>query len=52
MVKIRDYAVTGRTVHKFGKGSRWCKRCGDYNAVIQKYDLDLYYHHQNLLWKY
>jgi len=41
MVKIRDYAITGRTVHKFGKGSRWCKRCGDYNAVIQKYDLDL-----------
>jgi len=40
-MKNRDYKVTGRTVHKFGKGSRWCKRCGDYNAVIQKYDLDL-----------
>ena len=41
MVKNREYEVTGRKEHKFGKGSRWCKRCGDYNAVIQKYDLDL-----------
>ncbi|MEK0319346.1 MAG: 30S ribosomal protein S14, partial [Nitrosopumilus sp.] len=25
--------------HDFGRGSRWCKRCGDYTAVIQKYNL-------------
>ena len=27
--------------HKIGRGSRWCKRCGDYTAVIQKYKLFL-----------
>lgn len=26
---------------KFGKGSRYCKRCGNYTAVIQKYNLML-----------
>ena len=26
---------------KFGRGSKWCKRCGDYTAVIQKYELYL-----------
>jgi len=41
MVKDRSYEFTGRKVHKFGRGSRWCKRCGDYTAVIQKYDLFL-----------
>ncbi|HJT09341.1 MAG TPA: 30S ribosomal protein S14 [Candidatus Nitrosotalea sp.] len=41
MGKNREYKFTGRKEHKFGKGSRWCKRCGDYNAVIQKYDLIL-----------
>lgn len=24
---------------KYGKGSRYCKRCGNYTAVIQKYNL-------------
>jgi small subunit ribosomal protein S14 len=38
-MKIRDYALTGRKVRKYGKGSRWCKRCGQYTAIIQKYDL-------------
>ena len=38
-MKDRSYEKTGRKVHKFGRGSRWCKRCGDYTAVIQKYDL-------------
>ncbi|NMJ67415.1 MAG: 30S ribosomal protein S14, partial [Marine Group I thaumarchaeote] len=32
---------TPRLEHKFGRGSRWCKRCGDYTAVIQKYKLSL-----------
>lgn len=26
---------------KFGKGSRYCRRCGQYGALIQKYDLML-----------
>lgn len=34
MVKIRHGKK--RTI---GKGSRWCKRCGSYNAVIKAYDL-------------
>ncbi|MDX1596937.1 MAG: 30S ribosomal protein S14 [Nitrosopumilaceae archaeon] len=41
MAKNRTYEFTGRKKHKFGRGSRWCKRCGDYTAVIQKYDLML-----------
>jgi len=41
MAKDRSYEKTGRKEHKFGRGSRWCKRCGDYTAVIQKYDLYL-----------
>lgn len=46
MVKNRSFGDRGtgytpRTVKKFGRGSRWCKRCGDYTAVIQKYDLML-----------
>tara|TARA_B100000809_G_scaffold134593_2_gene132266 strand:- start:1539 stop:1718 length:180 start_codon:yes stop_codon:yes gene_type:complete len=41
MVKDRSYETTGRTQHRFGRGSRWCKRCGDYTAVIQKYDLSI-----------
>ncbi len=40
-MKIRDYELTGRKVRKYGKGSRWCKRCGQYTAIIQKYDLML-----------
>jgi len=36
MPKDRSYETTGS-----GRGSRWCKRCGDYTAVIQKYDLML-----------
>ncbi len=41
MPKDRSYEFTGRKKHDFGRGSRWCKRCGDYTAVIQKYDLML-----------
>jgi ribosomal protein S14 len=41
MAKDRSYEFTGRKKHEFGRGSRWCKRCGDYTAVIQKYDLML-----------
>ena len=41
MPKDRSYEATGRKKHDFGRGSRWCKRCGDYTAVIQKYDLML-----------
>ena len=41
MAKDRSYEKTGRKEHKFGRGSRWCKRCGDYTAVIQKYHLYL-----------
>ncbi|BDQ31031.1 MAG: 30S ribosomal protein S14 [Nitrosopumilus sp.] len=41
MAKDRSYETTGRKKHDFGRGSRWCKRCGDYTAVIQKYDLML-----------
>lgn len=26
---------------KFGKGARYCRRCGQYGALIQKYDLML-----------
>ena len=39
MAKDRSYEFTGRKKTYFGRGSRWCKRCGDYTAVIQKYDL-------------
>ena len=35
------YSIRKRSKHDFGRGSRWCKRCGDYTAVIQKYDLML-----------
>ncbi len=38
-MKVRDFASTGRKVRKYGKGSRWCRRCGQYTAIIQKYDL-------------
>lgn len=38
-MKVRDFALTGRKPRKYGKGSRWCKRCGQYTAIIQKYDL-------------
>jgi len=36
MVKVRH----GKQ-RKFGKGSRYCKRCGQYNAMIQKYNIML-----------
>ena len=44
MVKDRSFGDRGtgytpRVEGKIGRGSRWCKRCGDYTAVIQKYDL-------------
>ena len=43
MPKDRSYGDRGtgytpRLEHKFGRGSKWCKRCGDYTAVIQKYN--------------
>ncbi|MEM2759890.1 MAG: 30S ribosomal protein S14 [Nitrososphaerales archaeon] len=41
MVKIRDFEIMNRKVKKYGKGSRWCKRCGSYNALIRNYDLNL-----------
>ena len=33
----RSYESTGRKKHDFGRGSRWCKRCGDYigNSPMQ-----------------
>ena len=37
----RGTGYTPRIEKKFGRGSRWCKRCGDYTAVIQKYKLFL-----------
>ena len=43
MPKDRSYGDRGtgytpRIDRKIGRGTRWCKRCGDYTAVIQKYD--------------
>ncbi len=26
---------------KFGKGARWCRRCGQYPALIRSYDIML-----------
>ena len=37
----RGTGYTPRNEKKMGRGSRWCKRCGDYTAVIQKYKLNL-----------
>ena len=41
MVKIRDFAITKRKAKKYGKGSRWCKRCGSFNGMLRSYDLNL-----------
>ena len=46
MVKDRSFGDRGtgftpRKKKEFGRGSRWCKRCVDYTALIQKYDLHL-----------
>ena len=42
MAKDRSYKFYWKKKSTiFGRGSRWCKRCGDYTAVIQKYDLML-----------
>ena len=46
MPKDRSYGDRGtgytqRIEKKNGRGTRWCKRCGDYTAVIQKYKLFL-----------
>ena len=46
MVKDRSFGDRGtgftpRKKKEFGRGSRWCKRCGDYTALIQKYYLHL-----------
>ena len=37
----RGTGYTPRKKKEFGRGSKWCKRCGDYTAVIQKYELYL-----------
>jgi small subunit ribosomal protein S14 len=29
---------------RYGRASRWCRRCGQYNAVIKKYGLMLCRH--------
>ncbi len=34
MVKVRHGKL-----RKYGKGSRFCKRCGNYTAVIQQYNI-------------
>ena len=46
MVKDRSFGDRGtgftpRKKKEFCRGSRWCKRCGDYTALIQKYDLHI-----------
>ena len=46
MVKDRSFGYRGtgftpRKKKEFGRGAWWCKRCGDYTALIQKYDLHL-----------
>jgi len=41
MPKPREYTETGRKQLRHGKGNRWCKRCGSYVGLIQKYDLML-----------
>ncbi|MGA7368823.1 MAG: 30S ribosomal protein S14 [Nitrososphaeraceae archaeon] len=41
MPKPRDYELTKRKKITHGKGSRWCKRCGAYNGLIQQYKLFL-----------
>ncbi len=41
MPKPREYAQTGRKQLSHGKGTRWCKRCGSYTGLIQKYNLML-----------
>ena len=35
----RGTGYTPRLKKEFGRGSKWCKRCGDYTGVIQKYEL-------------
>jgi ribosomal protein S14 len=30
-----------KTVRKFGKGSRPCRRCGSYGSLVRRYGLDL-----------
>ena len=37
----RGTGYTPRKKKEFGRGSKWCKRCGHYTAVIQKYELYL-----------
>ncbi|HEY9492938.1 MAG TPA: 30S ribosomal protein S14 [Nitrososphaeraceae archaeon] len=41
MPKPREYGVTGRKLLPHGKGNRWCKRCGSYVGIIQKYNIML-----------
>ena len=41
MPKDKSYEFTGKKKQNFGRVSRWCKRCGDYTEVIQKYKLYL-----------
>ena len=37
----RGTGFTERKMKDFGRGSRWCKRCGCYTSCIKKYDLQL-----------
>ena len=40
--KLKTMAkLKAKKVRKYGKGSRPCKRCGQYGPVIRKYDLNL-----------
>ncbi|MEO9319365.1 MAG: 30S ribosomal protein S14 [Nitrososphaera sp.] len=41
MPKPRGYEETGRKKLAHGKGTRWCRRCGAFNGMIQKYNLML-----------
>jgi small subunit ribosomal protein S14 len=41
MPKPRDYGITGRKQVGHGRGNRWCKRCGSYVGIIQKYEIML-----------
>ena len=41
-LKVRSSGKEERPrLQKFGKGSRMCRRCGQHDAVIQKYGLNL-----------
>ena len=45
VIKIKQRNATWRNKdgkpRTFGKGARYCKRCGRFSGIIQKYDLNL-----------